>query len=100
MVEYEQEFLEFIAARGVGDNDSVEVGATQRSYLSYLRGASERLGVDVTAETLGTEAKWSAIENLLDSAIASGSVARGTGKNYKSALRHYHAMIQERPDLR
>jgi hypothetical protein len=89
MIENQREYHEWIQQRGVGEND--KVASSPDSYVSYLNGVSDLLGVDISARTLASEEDVLNIARTLE-----GKRAPGTIRNYKSAMRQYVAMVGTR----
>ena len=98
MIYHEGVYLEFIARRGVGKKDTVP-GASQRSYVSYLNGASEKLGLDISPHTLATDEALESLVKRIDAMVRKRAVNSSTGNHYKTALRRYREMIAAHPEL-
>jgi len=89
MIQCEHEYLDYIQRNGVGAKDNV--ASTPASYVSYLNGASRLLGMNISPDLLHSEDD---IERVLSK--LNGTRARGTIRNYGSAMRQYVAMVRER----
>jgi hypothetical protein len=89
MIKYEQEYIDYIVANGVGKND--HVASSPKSYISYLNSISEDIGDDISPMLLSDEAD---IVTISESLV--GKKAIKTIKNYRSAMRLYVKMVQEK----
>jgi hypothetical protein len=85
---HRDEYLDYIRRKGVGDRDVV--ASSPDSYVSYLNGVSEILGIEISPLTVPDEA---AVERIVDA--LRGERADKTISNYRSALRQYAAMVGE-----
>jgi hypothetical protein len=88
MIQYEQQYLDFISARGVGLND--RVASSPKSYVSYLRSVSKLLAKDITPSLLRSEQDIGNVRNIIE-----GQRAPNTIRNYCSAMRQYIAFVLE-----
>lgn len=88
MILHQDRYLEFIQSRGVGKRD--RVASSPYSYCSYLRGVTRLLGKDITPDLLRSDAD---VEQVVDA--LTGQRAHRTISNYRTAMRHYAAMVQE-----
>ena len=88
MIQHEERYLEYIQEQGVGDNDTV-VGASPRSYVSYLNGVSRRLGEDISPALLNSEADIVRAVSRLQ-----GLCAKRTVGYFVSAMRQYVTMVR------
>lgn len=88
MILHQEQYLEFIRAKGVGKND--QVASSPESYLSYLRSVARLLNGDITPDLLRTDLDVERVASLLE-----GRRKRRTINNYKSAMRQYAAMTRE-----
>jgi hypothetical protein len=88
MIQHEERYLEYIQQQGVGDNDQV-VGATPRSYVSYLNGVSRRLKADISPALLNGERDIVRIASRLKGLCADRTIG-----NFASAMRQYVAMVR------
>lgn len=89
MIKNERKYLEFIERNGVGKNDSV--ASSTKSYISYLNTVSKLIGEDLSEKNLYNENCIDEIANKLKGLRSDKSIS-----NYKSALRQYVAMIQNK----
>lgn len=89
MIKNEQKYLEFIEKNGVGKNDSV--ASSTKSYISYLNTVSKLIGEDLSEENLYNEDCVNKIANRLKGLRNEKSIS-----NYKSALRQYVEMTQNK----
>lgn len=87
MIAHQDLYLHYIAASGVGSNDTV--ADSQKSYISYLNSVSRLLGVDVSPRLLSTEEDVAEVASQLKGKAADKSIS-----NYRSAMRQYVAMVQ------
>ncbi len=88
MILHQEQYLEFIQARGVGKND--RVASSPESYLSYLRSVARLLGGDITPDLLRSDSDVERAVRALE-----GQRQPRTINNYKSAMRQYVAMVQQ-----
>lgn len=89
MIKNVQKYLEFIERNGVGKNDSV--ASSIKSYISYLNTVSKLIGEDLSEKNLYNENCVNEIANRLKGLRSDKSIS-----NYKSALRQYVEMIQNK----
>lgn len=89
MIKNEQKYLEWIEKNGVGKNDYVASSA--KSYISYLNIVSKLIGEDISEINLFDENCVNEIVNKLNGLRSSKSIS-----NYKSALKQYARMVQNR----
>src|SRR5437879_1967673 len=89
MILNQREYRDWIQKRGVGAND--RIASSPDSYVSYLNGVSDLLGIDISPKTLASEEDVLALERRLE-----GKRAPATVRNYKSAMRQYVAMVADR----
>ncbi len=89
MINNERKYLEFIERNGVGKNDSV--ASSTKSYISYLNTVSKLIGEDLSEKNLYNENCVNEITNRLKGLRNEKSIS-----NYKSALRQYVKMIQNK----
>ena len=87
MIEYQDQYLEFIRMRGVGKNDLVADSC--KSYKSYLHSVSKLIGENISPDILKSEADIINIERELNGRRASRTIA-----NYRSAMRQYIAFVE------
>ncbi len=87
LIDHEEQFLDFIALRGVGSKDIV--ASTPASYVSYLNGVAKLIGKDITPTLLRTEGDVDTIAKGI-----SGKRKESTIRNYCSAMRQYVAMVK------
>ena len=90
MIQYCEQYKEFIKERGVGSNDIA--ADSRKSYISYLNSVSRHLGIPINPETLGS---IDDLENL-SKKLKEKDLAPSTISKYKTAMRHYVCMIQTR----
>ena len=88
MIDYKNEYREFIIKKGVGKND--RVADSVKSYISYLNRISKYLNIIIEPKNLGTEQDIEIISSKLN-----GIVSNKTIQNYKSAMRQYINMVKE-----
>ena len=88
MIDYKNEYREFIIKKGVGKND--RVADSVKSYISYLNRISKYLNIIIEPKNLGTEQDIEIISSKLN-----GVVSNKTIQNYKSAMRQYINMVKE-----
>ena len=87
MIEYEQEYLQWITDHGVGDHD--QVASSPKSYISYLKSVSKRIEKSISPLTLSSK------EQLLSIALdLVGQAAQSSIEKYKSAMSHYVEMVR------
>lgn len=89
MIVHEDLYLDFIEERGVGANDVV--ASSPKSYLSYLNSVSRLIDAEISPRTLRSEADILDILSSID-----GKRRPSTIRNYRSAMKHYVAMVQAR----
>mgnify|MGYP003576227671 CR=1 FL=1 len=89
MIVNERQYVDWIKAHGVGQND--RVASSPNSYVSYLNAVSDITGIDISPRTLATDQDVANVVSLLTGKRASGSI-----NNYKVAMRHYVAMVQRK----
>jgi hypothetical protein len=89
MIHLEREYRDFLAKVGVGSNDKVQDSIY--SYVSYLRTVSRLLNIDISPETVKDEDD---VQNLYQRMY--GKRSAKSISNYRSALRQYARMVQER----
>lgn len=86
MIKYEEEYMDFIRANGVGKNDLI--ASSPKSYVSYLNSISDDISEDISPEILSTEDDIISIAERLI-----GKRSKKTIGNYKSAMRQYVKML-------
>lgn len=87
-IKHQEQYLRFIVNRGVGKND--KVASSVDSYLSYLRSVSHHLGIEISPETLSSEADVQRLAYELEGVRRPRTIG-----NYVSAMRQYVAMVHE-----
>ena len=88
MILHQERYLAYLQDIGVGKNDCV--ASSPKSYLSYLRGVSNLLGVDITPSLLRGPSDIERVAREIE-----GQRKVRTIRNYKTAMRQYVAMVQE-----
>ena len=86
MIFHRSEYYAWIESHGVGANDLV--ASSLDSYVGYLNSVSELIGKDISPELLSTEDDVERIARSIE-----GRKAPKTINNFKSAMRHYVAMV-------
>ncbi|MAD96103.1 MAG: hypothetical protein CMB99_02140 [Flavobacteriaceae bacterium] len=89
MIKNEQKYLGWIEKNGVGKNDYV--ASSTKSYISYLNTVSKLIGEDISEKNLFDENCVNKIANKLNGLRSPKSIS-----NYKSALKQYAKMVQNR----
>ena len=89
MIEYVERYENFIRQQGVGSNDKVADSA--KSYISYLKGVSRHLDINISPSTLGCE---NDIQGLSLKLKSKGKISKKTITNYGSAMKQYVKMVQ------
>ena len=94
-IENEQRYFAYIVAQGVGANDEVE-GATPRSYISYMNGASRTLNHPISPELFPnlTEEDWECVSHNIMNCMQHRQYAERYRRNMLSAMRHYFEMLK------
>ncbi len=87
MIVNQREYYAWIQQRGVGLRD--QVASSPDSYVSYLNGVSDLLGMDISPQTLASEEDVVNIARRLARRRSPGTIS-----NYKSAMRQYVAMLE------
>ena len=88
MLQFENEYENFIVKNGVGSND--KVASSIKSYISYLNSVGRHLKITVSPKTLKN---MHDVETL--SSQLKGKVSDKTITNYGSAMKQYIAMVKE-----
>jgi hypothetical protein len=88
MIRHEEEYLQYIQARGVGAND--QVASSPASYVSYLNSVSRLLATEISPKLLRSEDDVQRVASLLQ-----GRREPAPLRNYTSAMRHYAAMVRD-----
>ena len=88
MIEFQEEYENFIRNNGVGAND--RVASSIESYISYLNGVCWHLNITVGPTTLRTMNDIDALSSQLK-----GKVSDKTITNYGSAMKQYIRMVDE-----
>ncbi|MGB6103077.1 MAG: hypothetical protein WBF88_04420 [Pusillimonas sp.] len=88
MIHHQEQYLAYIKANGVGKND--RVASSPESYLSYLRSVAKLLSADITPGLLRDPSDVESVACNL-----AGQRKPNTINNYKTAMHHYVAMVQE-----
>jgi hypothetical protein len=89
-IRLEKKYLSYIENIGVGAKDKTP-GATPKSYVSFLRIVSSRLGIDISPETIQNDNDILGIASRLE-----GKIEKGTIDNCKTALRKYLEMLDDK----
>jgi|GEM_PF-1554754 len=91
-VQYAHRYLQFISKHGVGQKDNI--ASSPESYLSYLRSVSGIIGRIIAPDILKSE------DDIIElTRHVQGERATSTISNYRSAMRHYVAMLKEMEQL-
>ncbi|MEM6192260.1 hypothetical protein [Shewanella scandinavica] len=87
-ISHKDQYVRFIVNRGVGAND--RVANSVDSSLSYLRSVSHHFGIEISPETLNSEADVQLLANSLEGVRRPRTIG-----NYVSAMRQYVAIVHE-----
>lgn len=88
MILHQEIYLKFIQDKGVGKKD--RVASSLNSYVSYLNGVARLLSRDITPDLLRSESDVETVARSLEGQRKSTTIDK-----YKTAMRHYVAMVQE-----
>ena len=88
MIQYQEKYVAYIKANGVGSND--KVADSCKSYISYLNSVQKHLGISISASTLSTEVD---IVNISEKLKKQTTLSDKTIKNYGSAMKQYVSLV-------
>lgn len=88
MIQYQEKYVAYIKANGVGSND--KVADSCKSYISYLNSVQKHLGISISASTLSTEVD---ILNISEKLKKQTTLSDKTIKNYGSAMKQYVSLV-------
>lgn len=87
MIEYENEYIQWISECGVGQND--RVASSTSSYRSYLKSVARHLKSTISPSNLSTHDEIKHIVKSMKGAFSEESIS-----NYKTAMSHYVDMVK------
>ena len=88
MIQYQEKYVAYIKANGVGSND--KVADSCKSYISYLNSVQKHLGISISASTLSTEVD---ILNISEKLKKQTTLSDKTIKSYGSAMKQYVSLV-------
>ena len=88
MIQYQEKYVAYIKANGVGSND--KVADSCKSYISYLNSVQKHLGISISASTLSTEVD---IVNISEKLKKQTTLSDKTIKNYGPAMKQYVSLV-------
>lgn len=88
MIQYQDKYVAYIKANGVGSND--KVADSCKSYISYLNSVQKHLGISISASTLSREVD---IVNISEKLKKQTTLSDKTIKNYGSAMKQYVSLV-------
>lgn len=80
-------YVDFITRQGVGARDVV--ASSPNAYVSYLKGASSLLGIDIAPHVLRSDEDVDGLVSTLW-----GRRSDNTVRNYRVAMRQYVKMVR------